>query len=253
MTPTATAATLLRVLIVDDDSISLELAALLLAANGSLVECASGGQAALDLLHTLPQMPDVVLVDFQMPGVSGEDVGRHITAMPAPRPRVIAMSATPLPPAQLALFDGFLLKPIDRDQLRTIITGTDTPQPFPPLPAQSLPPALDPSIVARLQAIMPPGALHELYTVYVNDSRQRIEELERCAAQQDDQGLRRIAHALKGSSAMVGVPAIATIAAALETGTVPSQEYSKLFHEMRSACDDVERSMTGGPAPAEKR
>ena len=90
---------------------------------------------------------------------------------------------------------------------------------------------------------MAPPAIHELYTVYVADTRKRIHELERYSAEGDEESLRRCAHAVKGSAAMVGVPGIATIAAGLEAGDLPRRDHRKLFHEMRSACDDVEQSM----------
>jgi HPt (histidine-containing phosphotransfer) domain-containing protein len=90
---------------------------------------------------------------------------------------------------------------------------------------------------------MPPSAIRELYTVYVADTRKRIHDLERYCANGDEASLRRCAHALKGSAAMAGVPGIASIAAGLEAGCLPRRDYGRLFHEMRSACDDVEQSM----------
>jgi two-component system, chemotaxis family, chemotaxis protein CheV len=67
---THTESTALRVLLVDDDSIVLELVALLLAAKGTEVVRAQGGQEALDALRSLVRLPDIVLVDHQMPEIS---------------------------------------------------------------------------------------------------------------------------------------------------------------------------------------
>lgn len=248
-----------RVLLVDDDSISLELAALLLAANGTAVERALGGQQALDLLHSLPRLPDVVLVDYQMPLVTGLDVARFVRSLPYPRPRVIAMSATALPEAELAFFDDFVMKPLDRDELRAAIAGRPhvlgpqvVPEPAAVAAARS-DSALDPVRVRKLQAIMPPESILELYMTYVADTRQRIDELERHAWMGDEEAFRRCAHAIKGAAAMTGVPGVAAIAATLEAGRAAPREYSKLFQQMRHACDDVERSMTGGLTPGETR
>lgn len=254
MTRIAKPPTTPRVLLVDDDSISLELTAILLAADGTQVERALGGQQALDRLRAPSPLPDVVLVDRQMPGVSGVDVARVIQALPAPRPRIIAMSATALPQAERAVFDDALLKPLDRDQLRAAVSGTRSGDATSAASEElTLPATLDQGRIRKLQQIMPPEAIHELYTVYVADTRQRLDELERCSAAGDVPGLRRCAHALKGSAAMAGVVGIATIAAGLEAGQLPQQEYSMLFLEMRKACDDVERSMTGGTTPGEIR
>jgi two-component system sensor histidine kinase/response regulator len=237
---THTDSTALRVLLVDDDSIVLELVALFLAAKGTEVLRAHGGQEALDALQSLSRLPDIVLVDYQMPGVSGTDVARYVKSLPEPRPRVIAMSASPLPEDELAIFDDYLAKPVDRDLLRAAVAGRSARPAA--LPA-NLPPSLDSSTVTKLQAIMPPKAIRELYTVYVADTRQRISELERYSASGDDESLRRCAHALKGAAAMAGVPGIASIAAGLEAGRLPRQDHGRLFHQLRSACDDVEQSM----------
>jgi two-component system, sensor histidine kinase and response regulator len=214
------------------------LVSLLLALEGTEILRALGGQEALTALRSSSPLPDVVLVDHQMPDVSGVDIGRYVKSLPEPRPRVIAMSASPLPAEELAIFDDFVPKPVDQDLLRAAIAGSSTTS-----LAAKLPPSLDSSIVTKLQAIMPPPAIHELYTVYVADTRKRIHELERYSAEGDEESLRRCAHAMKGSAAMAGVPGIATIAAGLEAGHLPRRDHRKLFHEMRSACDDVEQSM----------
>ena len=227
----------LRILLVDDDSIALELVSLLLAGKGTEVVRASGGEEALRALQSLSPLPDVVLVDHQMPGVSGVDVGRHVKSLPQPRPRVIAMSASPLPAEELAIFDEFVPKPVDPALLRAIVGGSSSSL------AADLPSSLDFSTVSKLQAIMPPTAIRELYTVYVADTRKRISDLERYSASGDEESVRRCAHALKGSAAMAGVPGIASIAAGLEAGGLPPQDFETLFHQMRSACDDVEQSM----------
>ena len=127
-----------------------------------------------------------------MPGVSGVDIGRYVKSLPEPRPRVIAMSASPLPAEELAIFDDFVPKPVDQDLLRAAIAGSSTTP-----HAAKLPPSLDSSIVTKLQAIMAPPAIHELYTVYVADTRKRIHELERYSAEGDEESLRRCAHARK--------------------------------------------------------
>ena len=238
-TQTHTDPTALRVLLVDDDSIVLELVSLMLTAKGTQIVRAAGGQEALDLLKSSSVLPDIVLVDHQMPGVSGVDVARYVKSIAEPRPRVVAMSASPLPEEDLAIFDDFLPKPVDQDLLRAAIAGSKSSTP----PPAKLSPSLDSSTVTKLQAIMPPSAIHELYTVYVADTRQRISDLERYSADGDEESLRRCAHALKGAAAMAGVPGIASIAAGLETGHLPRRDHRKLFHQLRSACDDVEQTM----------
>lgn len=234
-----------RVLLVDDDPIVLELVFLLLADAGAEIVRATGGEEGLHALKPPSRLPDIILVDHQMPQVSGTDVARYIRSLPQPRPRIIAMSASPLPKDELALFDDYLPKPVDRDLLRAAIFGSSgrAVAASSCRPAADLPPSLDSSTVTKLQAIMPPSAIRELYTVYVADTRQRIREMERFSAEGDEASLRRCAHAVKGSAAMAGVPGIASIAAGLEAGELPRRDHENLFHQMRSACDDVEQSM----------
>jgi HPt (histidine-containing phosphotransfer) domain-containing protein len=102
---------------------------------------------------------------------------------------------------------------------------------------------MDSSVVSRLETMMPPGAIRELYTVYVEDTRRRIGELELFSAAGDAEAMRRCAHALKGAAAMAGVPGIASIAAGIEAGDFPRNDDTTLFHQLRRACDDVERTM----------
>lgn len=42
------------------------------------VHSAPGGQQALDLLHSLQPLPDVVLLDLNMPGMTGFEVLKHL-------------------------------------------------------------------------------------------------------------------------------------------------------------------------------
>ena len=54
--------------------------------------------------------PDVLLVDLQMPGVSGGQLAEKVRALKGPEPLLLAMSATEVQQQQLLAFDGFLLK-----------------------------------------------------------------------------------------------------------------------------------------------
>ncbi len=108
-----------KVLLVDDDAVSLELMALLLAHEGHQVLRANDAGAALELLAAdKAARPDVLLVDLQMPGVSGGQLAEKVRALGGPEPLLLAMSATEVQRQQLLAFDGFLLKPLALDDLR---------------------------------------------------------------------------------------------------------------------------------------
>ena len=80
---------------------------------------AQNAGAALELLASdKAGRPDVLLVDLQMPGVSGGQLAEKIRALGGPDPLLLAMSATAVQRQQLLAFDGFLLKPLAVDDLR---------------------------------------------------------------------------------------------------------------------------------------
>src|ERR1700723_378141 len=119
MTKSAGGETHHKVLLVDDDAVSLELMAMLLAHEGHQVLRAHDAGSALELLAGETAVhPDVLLVDLQMPGVSGGQLAEKVRALGNPGPLLLAMSASEAQRQQLLAFDGFLLKPLAVDDLR---------------------------------------------------------------------------------------------------------------------------------------
>jgi len=79
--PDATSESPARVLIVDDTPANVKLLEDLLGFHGYEVEVAATGEEALEIIAT--RMPELVLLDVLMPGMSGYDVCRAIRADPA--------------------------------------------------------------------------------------------------------------------------------------------------------------------------
>ena len=104
------------VLVVEDNPVNLELVAALLEEHACETLVATTGDAALQLLRQ--SHPDLVLVDVQLPGMSGYQVTRQIKADPtlADIP-VVALTAHAMRDedvrAREAGCDAFLTKPID--------------------------------------------------------------------------------------------------------------------------------------------
>ncbi len=71
------------VLLVEDEPAQAEVIAYNLAAQGYRVETAASGDAALDLIAEAP--PDLILLDWMLPGVSGIEICRRLKARPATR------------------------------------------------------------------------------------------------------------------------------------------------------------------------
>ncbi|HET8876547.1 MAG TPA: response regulator [Casimicrobiaceae bacterium] len=109
-----------RVLIVDDTPLNLKLLGDLLQAKGYAVATANNGEEALARLAG--EVPDIVLLDVMMPGLSGYDVCRRIRADKATSLLPVVM-VTSLDPHEERLrgieagADDFLSKPINQPEL----------------------------------------------------------------------------------------------------------------------------------------
>lgn len=104
-----------RILIIEDDPASLELARYLLATAGHEALVAKDGGAGIEL--ALSAHPDLVICDLQMPVKNGFEVVRHLLEDPAwRRVPLVAVSAFSMPgDCEAALdagFDAYYSKPI---------------------------------------------------------------------------------------------------------------------------------------------
>ena len=104
-----------RILIIEDDPASLELAEYLLDTAGYATLTATDGAAGLAL--ALSTQPDLVICDLQMPVMTGYEVVRRLQGGPTwRRVPLVAVSAFSMPgdreTALAAGFDAYLSKPI---------------------------------------------------------------------------------------------------------------------------------------------
>ena len=105
----------LRILIVDDHPINIELAGFVLSADGFEVEIAADAEQALARIST--SRPDLVLMDIQMPGTDGLALTQRLKLDPATQGIVVVaftVYAMKGDEARLraAGCDGYIAKPI---------------------------------------------------------------------------------------------------------------------------------------------
>jgi len=110
-----------RVLIVEDNPVNLELVAALLESEGCGAISAESADAGLRL--AVAERPDLILMDIQLPGISGYDATRRLKADPVTAGiPVVALTAHAMrgeeARAREAGFDAFLTKPIDTQVFR---------------------------------------------------------------------------------------------------------------------------------------
>jgi two-component system, cell cycle response regulator DivK len=107
---------LTRVLVVDDNEMFIEMAKFVLSAAAYDVEAASDAAQALRQIPVF--LPDLIMMDVQMPVMDGIELTRRLKADPATKHIVIvAFTAFALKgdasKLQAAGFDGYIAKPVD--------------------------------------------------------------------------------------------------------------------------------------------
>jgi two-component system, NtrC family, response regulator AtoC len=111
-----------RILIVDDEPLNLDLLDQELAEMGHVTERASDGSEALAKLDTAN--PDLVLLDYQMPGMNGIEVLREIRRRDKHLPVVIITAYGTIERAVEAVKAGandFITKPFDPEHLALVV------------------------------------------------------------------------------------------------------------------------------------
>lgn len=82
-----------RVLVVDDDPVVLEVLSDLLSEEGYQVSTADDWSEVAEILFV--ERPEVVLLDVMLPGVSGDSIAQIIRETVRPRPRILLHSSMP--------------------------------------------------------------------------------------------------------------------------------------------------------------
>jgi len=113
---------------------------------------------------------------------------------------------------------------------------------------------LDPQAIEELRSLNPEddSFLRDLIQIYLDDSPQRIAEIEQSLAQGDAERLTRAAHSLKGSSANFGAVQLRAVSEQIEKlgrqgalGEVPAQ-LPKLKAEFEQVQADLRALMSPG-------
>ena len=113
-----------KILIVEDNLRNMRLIELLLKDSGYTLLKATDGEEALDV--AVSEQPDLILMDVQLPKLSGLEATRQLRQMPAfSRIPILAITAYAMRGDKekfiAAGFDAYLSKPINTSELREMV------------------------------------------------------------------------------------------------------------------------------------
>jgi signal transduction histidine kinase/CheY-like chemotaxis protein/HPt (histidine-containing phosphotransfer) domain-containing protein len=220
-----------RILVADDVSTNQQVALGILRIMGLRGDAVANGSEALEALNRIQY--DLVLMDVQMPLMDGLEATRRIRANEkaviaaggaAARLPVIAMTAGAMEAERdtclQAGMDDFLAKPIIPQVMAQILAKW---LPNAGAPAAAAPPPVSasfdmPALVDRMMGDRKLAA--RVLDSFVDDMPRQIQALMKFVEAGSATGAATQAHTIKGASASVGVEAIRSLAAELETAAL---------------------------------
>jgi CheY-like chemotaxis protein len=214
-------ASLPPLLLIDDDAISREVLQMTLEIHGFELETAEDGAEALSLLEKAAAKPEAILMDTQMPGLSGLALIEALRGISTAR--IVAISGSDPGDAIRQAADGFLLKPIEVQDLLALLREEPAAPAKAPAAVSAAPSAalIDSAVLDKLKGMMPASAVREIYAAVASDLKTRLETLISAMDANNPAEVARIAHAIKGGCAMVGLTGARDAASRLETSNAP--------------------------------
>jgi PAS domain S-box-containing protein len=185
----------LKILVAEDNAINQKVVQQLLKHLGYRADIVGNGVEALDALER--QNYDVVLMDVQMPEMDGLEATRRLRERYGAKPRVIAMTANAMPGDRerclSAGMDAYVPKPVELADIRAVLIEVAAP------PVQ-----LDPEVqvidrrridqLLELQDEANPTLVADIVTLFLNDSPQHLNNIDRALRQGDAALLEASAH-----------------------------------------------------------
>lgn len=247
----------LRLLVVDDSSLNLDVAGKVLELDGAVVTTCTSGEQALQALQHGGTPFDAVLLDVQMSGMDGLEVARILRRDPQLRNLpIVALSAGVLKherdDAMAAGMSDFLPKPMEPRRLVACLRGLIEQTRGCALPVAPRPgalarvdPATDLGIVGIDEAAIT-WALRRDRPLLLSLIRRLVVELDRLAVEPPSD-LPAALHRLRGSAQVVGASRVSQAALRLELALTDRQASDLAARQQewnRAASELVEASRT---------
>lgn len=227
------------VLLIDDDLVSREVIATVLTLHGHMVHTAETGDDAVEMLRSGSVSPGVILMDAQLPGLSGVDL---IAQLRKHRSTEILLISGSTPSEDLMrAADGFLMKPFTPEDLKRVLgEHASKPRADQVEPAE---PVVNPETLAQFRQLMTESTVREIYAAVVSDLHKRTAALEEAIHQGDSEQVRRIGHAIKGGCGMAGATEAARLGDRLESNSDQLDNCADALQELYSATKRLERML----------
>jgi CheY-like chemotaxis protein len=231
-----------QVLLIDDDDLSRELLTLLLSGDEFEIESFDSGEAAVQRLRQTPAaLPHVILTDLQMPGISGNKLAAELRSACPQGTTLLAMSGSQPKEEAGQGYDGFLLKPFNRQQFAAAIAGTLSQTPEPTPAAGILAGILNEAIFQKFRGSAPISHALDMYAFCLRDAEKRLTTMRQAASAGDDEAYRKAAHAIKGSCGMLGATELHRLAGDMEDRGLSDANHVVSCDEFMLACERLQR------------
>ncbi len=219
----------LSVLVADDNPTNREVLGKILERAGHGVTLAADGDLALDAMEA--GHFDIVLLDRNMPGLSGVETLQAIRLMTRGRERlpVVMLSADVTLEAKRECLeagaDSFIPKPVEAlrllDELRTLTSGKgkEAERAMHPAAAAPVAPSAEAANAETLSHLeelgSTPDFLERLVGVFIADSQSLLARMEASVAARNFGEFRAHLHAMKGSAASIGTERLTRLCSVL--------------------------------------
>lgn len=251
----------LRVLVVDDGEVNLQVFEDALASFSIAPNLVASGDEALTQVQN--QTYDLIFIDKNMPGKDGFETARQVRAIESAQGReraslflITASLANEYEDdLEEAGFDGFLPKPFKLSELQRLLAacidcyGSGERH----IPAKeedrTLPRSddiFDEAVLTELRSLdaKRPGAMARVLDIFLETAPGAVRELVSALRQDEPELARKAAHALKSISGSVGANRIAEFSADLETRAVEAAALASKFTATEPEIEELNQLLT---------
>jgi PAS domain S-box-containing protein len=252
-----------RVLIAEDNQVSMRIATAVLRKFGVTVIPASNGHEVMELLKN--QVVDLILMDCQMPELDGYQTTQEIRASRDPKVRdlpVIAMTANSLKGDREACLSSgmsdYLAKPVRPETLYAMLAKwlerSHAPSALVAVSRVEPTEPLDMQILKALASLSPAGGtdvLKRVIDVYLDYYPRHFSAIRQSLKQSNWNEIRREAHSLKGASGGIGLQVVAYLCQQIEdrAQTAPN-ELEPLIERLENELERGVQSLRAVPTEA---